>query len=69
MTTLTDFAERRLRLTQERLEHIERRPELEGQCSKIEKTLTDPDDVRVSDQDKTVYLYHRRYQNTPVTEK
>lgn len=51
------------------MEHIERRPELEGQLSKIEETLGSPDDVRASDQDETVHLYHSRYRNTPVTEK
>lgn len=31
--------------------------------------LQEPDDVRECDQDGTVHLYHRRYPETPVTEK
>lgn len=58
-----------IRLTDERREHIERRPEMENQLERIEETLQDPDELRVSDQDETVRLYHRRYAETPVTEK
>ena len=40
-----------------------------GQRSRIEETLADPDEVRVSNQDDDVFLYYRRYSETPVTEK
>ena len=53
----------------ERLEHIEQRPEMRGQVERIEETLQQPDEVRLSDQDGSVHLYHRRYPETPVTEK
>jgi len=42
---------------------------MEDQLERIEETLQEPDDVRVSDQDDSVVLYHRRYADTPVTEK
>jgi hypothetical protein len=67
--TLSDYADVDIRLTEERLSHIERRPEMTDQLDRIEETLQSPDDVRVSDQDESVVLYHRRYANTPVTEK
>lgn len=69
MRVLSDATGLDIRLTDERLEHIERRPEMEDQLERIEETLREPDDVRVSDQDDSVVLYHRRYADTPVTEK
>lgn len=69
MERLPDIDGRELRLTQERLEHIERRPEMEDQRSKIEETLVEPDDIRESNQDDTVHLYYKHYPTTPVTEK
>jgi len=65
----SDYAGREFRLTEERAEHIERRPEMVGQRGRIETTLADPDEVRVSDQDDSVRLYYRHYSETPVTEK
>lgn len=69
MHRLRDVIGRILRLTDERLEHIESRPEMERQRSKIEETLATPDEVRESNQDPTVCLYYRHYPETPVTEK
>ena len=69
MRVLSDYTGLDIRLTDERLEHVERRPEMEDQLERIEETLQDPDDVRVSDQEDSVVLYHRRYADTPVTEK
>lgn len=69
MKIFRDYEEREVRLTDERLEHIRRRPEMENQLSKIEETVKNPDEVRKSDQDPTVYLYFKKYPNTPVTEK
>lgn len=69
MEVFTDYAGRELRLTDERADHIERRPEMVGQRAKIEATLANPDEVRVSDQDEGVRLYYRLYPKTPVTEK
>lgn len=69
MTVVSDYEGREIRLTEERLEHIERRPEMVSQVDRIEETLENPDEVRSSDQDETVHLYHRRYETTPVTDK
>jgi hypothetical protein len=65
---VTDYEGTGIRLTDERLDHIERRPELQAQLDRIEETLQDPDEVRESDQDDTVVLYHRKYPDTPVTD-
>lgn len=69
MRILTDYAGVDIRLTDERLEHIERRPEMDGQLDRIEETLAQPDELRRSDRDEQVHLYYRRYAETPVTEK
>lgn len=42
---------------------------MEGQFSKIKETLSNPDEIRASDQDDSVYLYYKQYPTTPVTEK
>lgn len=69
MYRLTDVTGQDLRLTDERLEHIERRPEMVGQLESIKETVAEPDEVRVSDQDDTVRLFYRHYPETPVSEK
>lgn len=69
MKRLSDYADRDVRLTDERLEHIEQRPEMEGQTDRVEETLKEPGDVRKSEQDEAVFLYYRQYDETPVTEK
>ena len=69
MRVFDDYSERELRLTDERLHHIERRPEMVDQLDRIAETLLEPEEVRVSDQDDSVHLYYRRYSETPVTEK
>lgn len=65
----SDYREKNIRLTEERLEHIYNHPEMENQLSKIEETLKDPDEVRKSDKDNSVHLYFKKFKNTPVTEK
>jgi len=45
-----------IRLTDERREHIERRREMENQLDRIEETVQEPDELRVSEQDETVRL-------------
>ncbi len=69
MTPITDYAGRQIRLTDERLSHIERRPEMVDQRDRIEETLSDPDELRVSERDESVFLYYNHYPQTPVTEK
>lgn len=65
----SDYRQRDIRLTEERLNHIYTHPEMKNQISKIEETLKDPDEVRKSDKDASVHLYFKSFENTPVTEK
>lgn len=65
----SDYRQKDIRLTEERLDHIYTHPEMENQLSKIEDTLKDPDEVRKSDKDTSVHLYFKKFENTPVTEK
>lgn len=50
MKRFTDVTGLSIRLTDERREHIESRPEMEGQLPKIEATLEDPDEGSQSSQ-------------------
>jgi len=56
-------------LTEKRLEHILKRPEMSGQLERIEETLANPDIIRESNHDSMVWLFYRFYTVTPVTEK
>lgn len=67
--TLRDRFGRAVRLTQERVEHILRHPELQGQIDKLEAVLREPDVIVKSLRDPDVHLYHKHYSESPVTEK
>lgn len=69
MTTLRDFDGRAVRLTDERLAHILEHSEMQGQEQRIAETLLTPDSVILSHHDSTVHLYHRLFEETPVTRK
>lgn len=70
MLYLLDKDGRLVRLTAERLEHLESdHPEMRGQISKIEQTLREPERVIQSRSDPRVGLYYRFYPATPVTRK
>ena len=56
-------------LTESRLEHILERPEMRGQLERIKETLADPDIIKESNHDSSVWLFYRFYTVTPVTEK
>jgi hypothetical protein len=57
-----------IRLTPERLEHIERRhPEMTGEEDRILETLASPDYVQEGDAGTLIAIRH--YQKTPLTEK
>ena len=61
---------RSIRLTEERLQHIETdHPEMRGQTGRIAETLLHPEHVVSSRSDGTVELYYRLYAETPVTTK
>jgi len=70
MVYLLDKDGRSVRLTAERLEHLESdHPEMRGQLAKIEQTLREPERVIQSRSDPAVRLYYRLYAATPVTRK
>lgn len=69
MTILTDFRGLKIRLTDERREHILEHPEMVTMEGEIEATLQEPEIVRRSNSDATVNLYYRYYTNTLVGDK
>ncbi|MDY6839752.1 MAG: hypothetical protein SWH78_17480 [Thermodesulfobacteriota bacterium] len=65
-----DIHNRKLRMSDERREHVETdHPEMWGQMDRVREALLDPDIVVRSRADLNVELYYRHYENTPVTEK
>jgi hypothetical protein len=70
MIHLFDKDGRPVRLTGERLEHLESdHPEMRGQVARIEQTVREPERVVRSRTDPDVELYYRMYPVTPVTRK
>lgn len=69
MTSLKDCFDREIRLTDERRAHIESRPEMKSQGDRIRQTLQHPDIIKRSATDASVHVYHKRFAETPVTEK
>lgn len=70
MKWFEDTLDRRIRLTDEREEHVEiDHPEMRGQIDKIQDTLLNPDRIVKSKTDPDVEPFYRRYSTTPVTEK
>ncbi len=70
MKWLTDIYGREIRLSDERLAHIEAdHPEMTGQIEKITETLSQPDIIVKSRTDFEVELFYRYYLITPVAEK
>ena len=67
---LRDFHGRPIRLSSERLRHIEAsHAEMTGQVSRIVETLAEPDRVTRSNTDPEVEIFYRLYPSTPVTSK
>jgi len=69
MAILHDLENRQVRLTDERLAHILEHPEMQGQEQRIAETLSSPHAVILSHHDPSVYLYHKLFEQTPVTRK
>jgi hypothetical protein len=66
----TDHEGRAIRLTDERWAHVlEQHGELQTQRDRIAETLADPDQVMATKADEKVHIYHRFYEQTPVTRK
>lgn len=64
-----DYQGRRIRLTEERLEHILEHPEMRGMQSQIPETLLHPELVLESLSDPRARLYYRMYVGTRVGDK
>jgi hypothetical protein len=64
-----DYADRIVRLTNERLRHIHEHPEMVGQERRIREVLRKPDVVYTSHKDASVHVYYRHYPRGPVGSK
>lgn len=68
MKIITSVRGTPIRLTPERLEHIERRhPEMAGEEDRILETVSSPDYIQEGDAETFIAVRH--YEKTPVTEK
>ena len=67
---IQDLWNRTIRLTDERLSHLETdHPEMRAQETKIVETLSDPDRIIRSTTDQQVEMFYKHYSSTPVTTK
>jgi hypothetical protein len=70
MLWFEDVYKRRIRLTDERQDHIESdHPEMSDQMAKGRETLLNPDIIIRSKSDSEAELFYRNYNTTPVTKK
>ena len=70
MPDLIDVRGRRIRLTEERVTHLETdHPEMKGQIERAHETVADPDRIVSARSDEKAELYYRLYTETPVTMK
>jgi len=69
MEILTDYQNRQIRLTEERLQYILDHPEMVDMRFKLEIVLQTPEVIRQSRSDSRVYLYYRFYEQTIVGAK
>jgi hypothetical protein len=67
--TITDYAGRPVRLTDERLQHILEHPEMAGMEEAIHETLAVPSLVLQSRSDPDAALHYRYYYGTLVGDK
>ena len=69
MQVLVDYQDRRIRLTDERLAHILKHPEMASMEAELNRTLKSPEIVRLSKSDAEIALYYRFYTDTRVGDK
>ena len=69
MRIFKDFEGRRVRLTDERLDHILEHPEMRDMVKAIEDTVVDPQKVVGSLSDEQARMYYRYYFGTKVGDK
>jgi hypothetical protein len=66
---IIDYADRTVRLTDERLSHIHEHPEMVGQERRIREVLQKPDVVFTSHKDSSVHVYYKHYTRSPAGSK
>lgn len=66
---LLDRGGRAIRLTDERRLHILEHPEMYAQLDRIRETVAEPDVIIATTVDQSVHVYHRLYEQTPITRK
>jgi hypothetical protein len=69
MKVFIDYENKKIRLTDERRDHILLHPEMKEMESKIEKTLKTPEQVIRSKTDEAANLFYRYYYATLVGDK
>jgi len=70
MTIFKDYKGRSIRLSDERVHHLEtQHPEMINQLERISEILMGPDRIVQSRTDESVELFYKRYPITPVSEK
>jgi hypothetical protein len=70
MNSFRDNQGRSIRLSAERLDHIESdHPEMVSQLDRISETLADPDTIIRSRTDALIELFYKHYPSTPVSSK
>ena len=70
MKGFQDYKGRIIRLSDERLDHLEtEHPEMVSQLERISETLAYPERVVRSKTDTSVELFYKHYPTTPVSEK
>ncbi|MCL4250728.1 MAG: hypothetical protein KJ065_21435 [Anaerolineae bacterium] len=69
LPVFTDHEGRSIRISDERRQHILEHPEMIGQLGRIREVLLTPQTIIVTNSDPSVHVYHRLYEQTPVTRK
>lgn len=58
-----------IRLDENRWDHALEHPEMENQIIRVRETVVNPDEVKESAYDPSIWLFYKFYNDTPVTEK
>lgn len=58
-----------VRLDASRWRHVLGHPEMKNQRSRVEETLVNPDEIRESVRNSSIWLFYKLYANSPVSEK
>lgn len=69
MFMLPPKLQKTIRLDEERWNHVLKHPEMKNQINRVKETIINPDSVRESRHDPSVWLFYKLYTETPVTRK